>query len=671
MERNIVQVRRGTKEQWIEYENTKPTEAMPLAGELVVEFDEGKIKAKIGNGINSYSNLPYVGLNEDEIIALINEHGGNNSQIEEYLNQKVDKTNEVSKIYGTNENGEQILHSVSDFAKRQPHSPNRYSVLGYGSTPEETTFDMTANPTGYTLVYRNSSGDFKVNTPTDSSYPTPKSYVDSSNTEVLNEAKRLCLNLDKRIEYLESQILVYTEDSTPAYDKEVPSNAYSYAILKKFDGASKASNNILDPNDITCNVNKTVNEDGSITMIAPAALLSFSILQPGTYYLAVEQVSGWINIITNTTTHDYLQPNSSFTIDQEANIEIELGDLTNWEAEDENYTLKVALFKGEEPHTYEPHFKGIRHAKVERLESSDPAGNILNPESISSSTELIINDDGSISFETSFYEVLTVDIPAGSYFFVCECEESSPTVRLENLSEYVNGSFTITEDDRLSIEFGEFTELVNINAKIGLFKGTEERTFIPFPKIVGTIEIPDFVKNLDGYGYGIDDTYYNYIEYVDGKVLFHKQVIGTQLNGSEDWQMMDYVDTTRYFYLNVGNSGDVIASKLLNDTYKVIAIAGANKNTGIHITNSSTGFARILIRPEDYATLSLQDFKSRLANNPVNVLYAISTPEIKDVTEYFSDSSGKITVQPSGIIRFVNEHKFAVPNTIIYISGKV
>lgn len=60
MAKYIVQLRRGTKEQWKEYEANKPTESMPLAGELVVEYDNGTPRLKIGDGVTAYSKLPYI-----------------------------------------------------------------------------------------------------------------------------------------------------------------------------------------------------------------------------------------------------------------------------------------------------------------------------------------------------------------------------------------------------------------------------------------------------------------------------------------------------------------------------------------------------------------------------------------------------------------------------------
>ena len=55
----ITQLRRGTKEQWIAYE-AQPDHMKPLAGELVVEYDNDTPRLKIGDGTSEFSALPYM-----------------------------------------------------------------------------------------------------------------------------------------------------------------------------------------------------------------------------------------------------------------------------------------------------------------------------------------------------------------------------------------------------------------------------------------------------------------------------------------------------------------------------------------------------------------------------------------------------------------------------------
>ena len=70
MAKYIFQLRRGWKwdsdpitgeprNDWATYE-TQPNHMMPLEGELVLEYDNGIPRLKIGDGINKFSALPYM-----------------------------------------------------------------------------------------------------------------------------------------------------------------------------------------------------------------------------------------------------------------------------------------------------------------------------------------------------------------------------------------------------------------------------------------------------------------------------------------------------------------------------------------------------------------------------------------------------------------------------------
>ena len=88
MAKYIVQLRRGTKEQWQAYESNEKTreESKPLEGELVVEYDNGIPRLKIGDGKTPYSQLPYMSV--DSFIlpthTTITLRGGPDYWIQEY-----------------------------------------------------------------------------------------------------------------------------------------------------------------------------------------------------------------------------------------------------------------------------------------------------------------------------------------------------------------------------------------------------------------------------------------------------------------------------------------------------------------------------------------------------------------------------------------------------------
>lgn len=65
MARYIQQLRRGWKDDdrddWADYEN-QPGHIKPLDGELVLEYDHGIPRLKIGDGISEFSQLPYMSI---------------------------------------------------------------------------------------------------------------------------------------------------------------------------------------------------------------------------------------------------------------------------------------------------------------------------------------------------------------------------------------------------------------------------------------------------------------------------------------------------------------------------------------------------------------------------------------------------------------------------------
>ena len=70
MVRYIFQLRRGKKEtdetgivtrdDWAQYTAEKPDEAIPLEGELVLEYDNGIPRLKIGDGVHAFADLEYM-----------------------------------------------------------------------------------------------------------------------------------------------------------------------------------------------------------------------------------------------------------------------------------------------------------------------------------------------------------------------------------------------------------------------------------------------------------------------------------------------------------------------------------------------------------------------------------------------------------------------------------
>ena len=101
----------------------------------------------------------------------------------------------------------------------------------------DSSHAMKAN----TVPMRNSSGALKVpRTPQMSTDATSKGYVDDTVIDALERVGETVYGIkaetDRRLEQLESATLKYTEDSSVAYEKVVPTNAAKYASVNKVGG---------------------------------------------------------------------------------------------------------------------------------------------------------------------------------------------------------------------------------------------------------------------------------------------------------------------------------------------------------------------------------------------------------------------------------------------------
>jgi hypothetical protein len=185
--------------------------------------------------------------------------------------------------------------------------------------------------------------------------------------------------------------------------------------------------------------------------------------------------------------------------------------------------------------------------------------------------------------------------------------------------------------------------------------------------VIDTFEIPEEAREL--IKDGIDSTYCNRFEFVDDKVNLISQCPTIVLNGTEEWTVSAIDSPNGYFFIRIGDFGTTVKGKCISDQYPSVTISSSNTNVGIYITNSSNGEDRLIIRPQDVASIDGATFKKQLMKNPVTVRYALTNPEVTDITHLFTDDN-KIKVERGGALRFVNEREQSVPNTIAYVTRK-
>ncbi len=178
---------------------------------------------------------------------------------------------------------------------------------------------------------------------------------------------------------------------------------------------------------------------------------------------------------------------------------------------------------------------------------------------------------------------------------------------------------------------------------------------------IDALAIPASVQALDGYGVGVNADYYNHIEFADGKVFVQKcgEII---FNGTENWilQSVNSYGIANFQFNPVQKPTSTVRAICSDREYDSSLIANATKRG---ILNNDQA---IFIRDDVYKTVA--EWKAHLAEryasgNPLVAVYVFATPIETDITHLFTDVK-PLTVEKCGYLTFVNEHGYAVPNTV-------
>ena len=309
---------------------------------------------------------------------------------------------------------------------------------------------------------------------------------------------------------------------------------------------------------------------------------------------------------------------------------------------------------------------------------------------------------GTIVGETGedYYVNNRIRITQNSKFFL---KAGTYTVSFDNLNEYVwygytsketttatynlnpnwqskGSTFTLTNDCyvRFAFRYSDNRIINNVDeiTKIMLNEGSTALPYQPYFEgirdsavtsvvskdsnntTLDTLTIPAEVQALEGYGCGINDTCYNYIDFETKK--FIKNVIRIVYNGSEDWQdRPDFNDCDR-FVLNLSAGQIKVNGQGLCDSF--IYTTTLNGNIGYLINN---GGGQIVINYSTKGTTTLAQFKSALSTNPIILIIEIATPVETDISQYIDNNF--IEVAAGGALTFNNTYEQSVPSEVTYL----
>ena len=516
-------------------------------------------------------------------------------------------------------------------------------------------------------------------------------------------------NLERRIEQLEGLTLKTIEDSTEAYEKVVPADVGKYAVINKVGGKvyRKLGNNNLCSGDGVY----TLNNQSSYS-------ISLATLDIGEYYLSFDRDLTGIGDMRlyggeYDTPSAIYDESMIFTVSTKSEISLSIdSDAIMGGTEYLNGTLKNFMLckADDEDKTYKPYQPSmLLNTKPTSLESR--GAQLFDESAITgaSNNKLVpINAYGVVengylkakysTYASSVYWLpFSIKLTKGTYTISADiyvgnvCPSLTiviglgdglklPITAITNLYAYdtwerKSVTITLAEDNIyyfVASGMGDPTNYTKLDVRfkdIQIQRGETATEFHPFSaEPIDTLELPESVQSLEGWGLGIDAEYNNHIEWRNGRVIY-RQMLGEKVfNGTE------------YFWINQHLNNDGVKSYQtaftslngvapLSNVFEGLTWVGSKKTYTIQ---NVSGSGLVFITD---GVQTLDEFKAYLAEqynsgNPVIVVYALAEPIETDITHLFTGDFPFIEVEQGGTLKFVNEEgsEDAIPSTVTYIT---
>lgn len=205
--------------------------------------------------------------------------------------------------------------------------------------------------------------------------------------------------------------------------------------------------------------------------------------------------------------------------------------------------------------------------------------------------------------------------------------------------------------DYIMWTFGNMADYYAKNAMISFV----DMDYVPY-KEPNTLPIPEAVQALDGYGDGVNESLYNYIDWENKR--FVKRVGKVDL-GTLGWRDLGSNNT---YYVSITNmklasSYEDRKNGWLCGKYEAstnVSMSTMDDKSALRSDVESAFYLR------DSAYTDVASFKAAMSG--VMLVYELATPEVTDLIT----ADNLIAVEPNGTLTFENEHKYDVPSTVVY-----
>lgn len=471
-------------------------------------------------------------------------------------------------------------------------------------------------------------------------------------------------------------------NSTSDVSKIVPEGSGKYAGVNKVGGMSYKSRNLL-------NVPQTI----TLSSVGYAFQNVPIYLNKGNYIFSCEYegnvpencaISVWDNNTTTARVNQTFYMNSGrklvvpFTIETSENLRVYL-----YQNSAQGTIKNCQIESGTQATSYEPYYSGLRNAYVSKIKSEYISKNLCKPERLNTMTHngasnsydvtthtiTMLADDtisatGRYGFPFSSFEIgkeytLSFDIKGTAGKVVrCGWDRNYITITLTNQFTRYSATITAYKEAEPIIFYstptangglasGEYMQFANVQIE----RGTEATEYEPYKET--EFIIPTGAKEV-GYGLGINEDCYNYIDF-ERKVYVQrcKEVNLSTLS----W---NYVTASKVFWASFPNmKTDGIG---LSDIYTVTNWSNAeNMTLSKHYTFNSEALNLVDTRYTDVTSL-----KAALADSWL--IYELATPIETDISDYVQDNF--IEVAAGGVITAVNEYGYDAPTEISFYTSE-
>lgn len=473
--------------------------------------------------------------------------------------------------------------------------------------------------------------------------------------------------------------------------KAVPKGSGKYAAVNKVGGMSYKTRNLLEVTATTQTVNGvtfTVNADKSITASGTATdRITYQVKSWGTYNTKGKYLKG---CAAGGSWNTYclvaeIYSSSSTYVGNRADI----GGGTILDLDGGFYMVVIDIKSGTTVNTtfypmiadslsteYEPYYSDIRNAAVTKITSTP---NLINEALFANTsggnyTEFVNGQIHLVNTTGTAYSSnkITLLLPKGNYYLNMKANAYTGGFIVAIVSDgitakYLNGVnsnrlyFNVTTPITLTIALStNNTNTVGDSYANLWLTPVENGEYKPYKE--NTLTIPSGARKT-GYGLGINEDYYNYIDFE--RKVFVKNVAKIDL-GTLNW------------VVGSGNSKEFVASSL-----KSVAMKPAtdeinivvDKYTAVNYTDYTGNYAdkscmlsassgNFCLVDKD---LTLDTVKTALSG--VYLVYPLATPEEIDISEYLPDDN-YLEVAAGGAITAINEYNYDAPTEISFFTSE-